>query len=223
MGAHLWEQIGPKVTVLYEAFGSVTSTLEGPRVLRRLDTVRMDIHLGTLVTHEHRRNDDMRTQTRTLLGAIALTAMVGCGGVSAAGNAAPGNSAPTTAPSAGSTTAPNAASGATVTTAAVNGHGTVLVAASNGMTLYQFSMDIAGSGTSACTGGCLTTWPALPAPASRSPTGGTGVTGSLGTITRADNGTVQVTYNGLPVYFFSGDAAPGDSKGVYPNWSAIAP
>ncbi len=182
----------------------------------------MDIHLRTLVTHEHRRNDDMRTQTRTLLGAIALTAMVGCGGVSAAGNAAPGNSAPTTAPSAGSTTAPNAASGATVTTAAVNGHGTVLVAASNGMTLYQFSMDIAGSGTSACTSACLTRWPALTVPAGSSPSATSGITGQFGTIIRTDGGGTQVIYNGRPLHFFSGDSQAGDANGNYPNWSVVA-
>ena len=36
-------------------------------------------------------------------------------------------------------------------------------------------------------------------------------------------GTIQVTYNGLPLYFFSGDKAPGDSKGVYTNWEAVKP
>ena len=127
---------------------------------------------------------------------------------------------------AGASTSPTtgaAATAATVQAKAVGSIGTVLVAGSNGMTLYEFAKDVKGSGTSACTAECLTTWPALPAPGSGSPIGGSGVTGTLGTITRADNGTVQVTYNGLPLYFFSGDAAPGDSKGVYTDWSAVAP
>ena len=99
----------------------------------------------------------------------------------------------------------------------------VLVAASNGRTVYHFSSDVANSGKSECTGVCLTTWPALTVAAGSKPVAGTGVTGKLGTITRADNGTLQVTYNGKPLYFFSGDKAPGDANGVYPGWSAVKP
>jgi len=175
---------------------------------------------------------------RTLMRAsviLAAVALSGCAGASASpatvapatvapATVAPATVAPATvapATTGAATSAP--ATGATLEAKPVGSIGTVLVAGSNGMTVYQFAKDVKGSGTSACTGGCLTTWPALPAPGSGSPTGGTGVTGTLGTITRADNGTVQVTYNDLPVYFFSGDAAPGDSKGVYPNWSAVKP
>jgi uncharacterized protein (TIGR03118 family) len=103
----------------------------------------------------------------------------------------------------------------------IGSHGTLLVAASNSMTLYTFSKDVAGSGTSACTGGCLTTWPALTVTAGDTPTGDATVTGQLGTIVRADNGQSQVTYNGLPLYFFSKDTAPGDTNGIYPNWQAV--
>jgi predicted lipoprotein with Yx(FWY)xxD motif len=103
----------------------------------------------------------------------------------------------------------------------IAGHGTLLVAASNDMTLYTFTKDEANSGTSNCTGGCLAAWPALTVAAGQTPTGGAGVTGTLGTITRADNGEVQVTYNGLPLYFFSKDTKPGDTNGIYPNWEAV--
>ena len=101
--------------------------------------------------------------------------------------------------------------------------GVVLVDGASGRTVYTFAQDVKDSGTSNCTGGCLQKWPALTVPAGSSPSAGDGVTGQLGTITRADDGTLQVTYNGLPLYFFSGDAAAGDANGVYPNWEAVKP
>jgi predicted lipoprotein with Yx(FWY)xxD motif len=121
----------------------------------------------------------------------------------------------------------SAASG-TVQAKSVGTIGTVLVAA-NGMTVYQFSKDVKGSGTSACAGGgatpsgCLLTWPAVTVPAGTTPTAGVGATGTLATITRADDGTLQVTYNGLPLYYFSGDKAVGDAHGVYTGWSSVTP
>jgi predicted lipoprotein with Yx(FWY)xxD motif len=90
------------------------------------------------------------------------------------------------------------------------------------MTVYNFTNDVKDSGKSACSGGCLTKWPALTVPAGGTPTAGSGVTGKLATITR-DDGTLQVTYNGLPLYFFQGDKAPGDANGVYTNWVAVKP
>ena len=103
----------------------------------------------------------------------------------------------------------------------IAGHGTLLVASSNQMTVYTFDKDVAGSGASTCTGGCLTNWPALTVATGDTPTGGSGVTGTLGTIVRTDNGATQVTYNGLPLYFFINDKAPGDTLGIYTNWRAI--
>jgi len=100
-------------------------------------------------------------------------------------------------------------------------HGTLMVASSNQMTVYTFDKDVAGSGVSNCTGGCLVNWPALTVAAGDTPTGAAGVTGTLGTITRTDNGALQVTYNGKPLYFFGKDAAPGDTNGIYPNWQAV--
>jgi predicted lipoprotein with Yx(FWY)xxD motif len=114
-----------------------------------------------------------------------------------------------------------AAGGATIEAKAVGSIGTVIVASANGMTVYTFTQDVKDSGKSACTGGCAATWPAVTV-ASGSPVAGTGATGKLGTITR-DDGTIQVTYNGLPLYFFKNDKAPGDANGVYANWEAVKP
>jgi predicted lipoprotein with Yx(FWY)xxD motif len=91
------------------------------------------------------------------------------------------------------------------------------------MTVYTFTKDTANSGKSACAGACIATWPALTVPAGSKPTAGTGAGGKLGTITRSDDGSLQVTYNGLPLYFFSGDHAAGDSNGVYTGWEAVKP
>jgi predicted lipoprotein with Yx(FWY)xxD motif len=100
--------------------------------------------------------------------------------------------------------------------------GKVLVAGENGMTVYIFTKDVKDSGTSACGAGCIDKWPALSVAAGATPSGGDGVSGKLATITR-DDGTLQVTYNGLPLYFFANDKAPGDANGVYENWEAVTP
>ena len=91
------------------------------------------------------------------------------------------------------------------------------------MTLYTFSKDTANSGQSACTGSCLATWPALTVPAGSTASAGSGAGGKIGTITRSDDGSLQVTYNGLPLYFFVGDHVKGDSNGVYTDWAAVKP
>lgn len=98
--------------------------------------------------------------------------------------------------------------------------GTILVAAANGHTVYTFDSDTPG--VSKCTGGCTAIWPPLSIASGVMPTGGPGVTGQLGTITRAD-GSLQVTYKGLPLYFFHSDSSAGDTKGNYTGWSLVKP
>jgi predicted lipoprotein with Yx(FWY)xxD motif len=129
-----------------------------------------------------------------------------------------GSSQSASSPSAAS--APSPVASPVVLTKALGTSGTALVAASNGMTVYSFAKDAAGSGKSACTGACATKWPALTIPSGATPAGAAGVTGPLASITR-DDGSLQVTYKGLPLYFFSGDSAPGDTKGSYTNWSLV--
>jgi predicted lipoprotein with Yx(FWY)xxD motif len=159
--------------------------------------------------------------------ALMTAAIVSLAGLAAAcsgaATAAPASS-PSPAPAASvAASAPAAAGGPVVMTATVGTVGTLVVASSNGMTVYTFDKDVANSGTSACTGGCIAKWPALTVPAGSTPTGASGVTGKLGTITRADDSTLQVTYNGKPLYFFTGDKAAGDSNGIYTGWSAVKP
>ena len=87
--------------------------------------------------------------------------------------------------------------------------GTVL-ASKRGLTLYYYTEDKAGSGTSVCTGSCASAWPPLAAPV-RAPAG-VRLPGPLGMITRAGGGK-QVTINGYPIYTYAGDKAPGQAAG----------
>jgi predicted lipoprotein with Yx(FWY)xxD motif len=86
--------------------------------------------------------------------------------------------------------------------------GTILVDGA-GMTLYLFTGDTRDSGKSACEGECIGAWP----PLLGEPRAVKGANESLaGTIERND-GTIQATYNGWPLYHWTQDSAPGDTTG----------
>jgi predicted lipoprotein with Yx(FWY)xxD motif len=84
------------------------------------------------------------------------------------------------------------------------GLGNILVD-QKGRTLYLFEADSAGR--SACTGACTKNWP--PLRKSGTPTAGSGAQASK----LAADSMTQVTYNGHPLYRFSGDQQPGDTNG----------
>ena len=64
---------------------------------------------------------------------------------------------------------------------------------------------------SACAGACAAAWP--PLRATGKPVVGTALSASkIGTTARSD-GKPQVTYNGHPLYLYSGDQKPGDTNG----------
>ncbi|MEP7291348.1 MAG: hypothetical protein ABI835_06170 [Chloroflexota bacterium] len=100
--------------------------------------------------------------------------------------------------------------------------GSYLVAGAGGKSLYTFDHDEAG--VSNCSGNCLEAWPALTVGEYTRLVGGAGVDGEFGTLTR-DDGDIQVTYNGWPLYFYDEDAAPGDTSGdgVGDVWHLAAP
>jgi len=157
-----------------------------------------------------------KPSARALLVAatLALT-LAACGGQStgAGPTASP-------SPSATPTATPAPVASPVVLAQVVGSMGTLLVAASNGHTLYTFNSDTPG--VSNCKGGCTSTWPPLSVPAGTTPVGGAGVTGQLGTISR-DDGSLQVTYKGLPLYFFHSDSKPGDTNGNYTGWRLVKP
>lgn len=140
------------------------------------------------------------------LAALALT-------VSACGSSGSSSSSVANTPAAGgnsSSSAPAAAGGNTVTAKTIGGQ-QVLVD-SQGMTLYWFAIDT--SSKSNCSGSCATYWPPVAGPL----TAGSGVTGTLGTITRSD-GTKQATYLGHPLYTYVGDKSAGQATGNGKNLS----
>jgi len=77
-----------------------------------------------------------------------------------------------------------------------------------GKTLYLFKKDTQGK--SACAGDCVKLWPIFFR--ERVQPKGDARSTDFGTITRED-GKKQTTYKGLPLYYFSGDQAPSDTKG----------
>lgn len=89
-----------------------------------------------------------------------------------------------------------------------------------GMTLYLFTKDT--NGESVCYDQCATAWP--PLLTTGTPVAGPGVTGTLGVTTRKD-GTQQVTYNGMPLYYYITDMQPGDTTGqdVGGVWFVVPP
>jgi predicted lipoprotein with Yx(FWY)xxD motif len=95
-----------------------------------------------------------------------------------------------------------------------------------GMTMYTLSSDTAGSST--CSNTCVTVWPPALAPSpSSSLNVSTGVSGTFGSTTRSD-GSLQLTYNGKPLYFFSHDSVPGDTNGQgvtddFGHWTVAQP
>ena len=142
-----------------------------------------------------------------LLATLTLAAAA-CGGNSNQSSGTPATAAPTTI-------ATQAAGGVTVAVASSR-LGDILVDG-DGRTLYAFTKDKGDQ--SACSGGCATNWPALTGTA----TAGTGVQASLLSTSMQANGKSQVTYGGKPLYYFAGDAKPGDTngQGVGNVWFAL--
>ena len=157
-----------------------------------------------------------------VLSASLALAMAACGDDDDSTTTAGGQSQTSLTTTAAAVTTTTAAPKATVATAN-SSLGTIFVDAS-GKSLYTFDRD--SGGTSACTGTCAATWPALVLPAGTSaPVAGTGVS-NLTVVARPDDATkMQVVWNGKPLYTYSGDTAAGDTKGdgVGGNWHVAKP
>lgn len=100
-----------------------------------------------------------------------------------------------------------------------SGIGTYLTDA-EGMTLYRFEKD--SINRSACSGGCINNWPLFYRPQVAPPAGLKAE--DFGSITRED-GLMQTTFRGYPLYYFKGDVKPGDVRGqkVLDLWFVVNP
>lgn len=109
------------------------------------------------------------------------------------------------------------AGGAAQAAAPVKTAGGMLVD-TNGMTLYTFDNDQAGSGKSACNGPCAVAWPPVIAAADAKPEG------DMTLVTR-DDGARQWAYKGKPVYLYKSDMKAGDATGdnFKSVWHVIKP
>ncbi len=144
--------------------------------------------------------------------ALMLAVLAGVLGVAACGSAG--------APAG---TGTSAGSGGTVVRSGAGSAGAYLTDGA-GRTVYLW--EGGSKSRSACSGGCAAAWP--PVITHAAPTAqGAARMADLGTLTRADS-TVQVTYAGHPLYYYSGDTAPGQTNGQGSNgfgskWWLVTP
>ena len=180
----------------------------------------------------------MATMMRSLLGTLPTLAKAGPPLVAtvllaaACSSSSSGSSAPSTAAAsapAGSSSVSSAAAagsgaaGGAVVTSTTGSAGTFLTDAS-GKALYLWVADTTTKST--CSGGCASAWP--PLTTTGAPTAaGAAKASDLGTTKRSD-GSLQVTYDGHPLYYFVGDSGKGETKGQGSNsfgakWWLVTP
>jgi predicted lipoprotein with Yx(FWY)xxD motif len=162
-------------------------------------------------------------------GLVAAVVVAACSSAAststgAAAPAAPASPASPASPAGASSPSSGAsASGGTVITTAKSSAGTFLTNGS-GRAVYLWVKDTGGM--SNCNGACAGAWPPVTTTATATASGSAKAS-DIGTITRSD-GTKQVTYDGHPLYYFSGDSGAGTasgqgSDGFGAKWWLVAP
>ena len=153
------------------------------------------------------------SKARRLLGggvifgaAVAVAACGASAGTSASGSGS--SASPSSAASSASAGAAGATSSSAVTVSTKNvpGVGTVLVNG-KGQTLYLLTSEKGGKITCTASNGCTQAWPETTLPSGTTAAkAGTGVQSSLLGTVKGATGAMEVTYNGWPLYTFSGDS-----------------
>ncbi|MFD9222877.1 hypothetical protein ACFWDI_23345 [Streptomyces sp. NPDC060064] len=90
----------------------------------------------------------------------------------------------------------------------------------SGRTLYGFTKDKPGAGN--CDADCIAVWPALTS--AKDVKAGAGADAALLKETKLGEGAEQATYGDWPLYYYVGDATPGDvnGQGLDGEWFVIA-
>ena len=153
--------------------------------------------------------------------AVAGGAVVAAIALAACSSSSSSSTSSTTSSSAAASSP--AASGGTVITTAKSSAGTFLTTGS-GKAVYLWVKDTGDM--SNCTGACAGAWPPVTTTGTATAAGAAKAS-DIGTITRSD-GTKQVTYDGHPLYYFSGDSGPGmasgqGSDGFGAKWWLVSP
>jgi len=148
-------------------------------------------------------------------GALLLAACGGSGGAGGPYGGGGGGGGNAGGSSSGGAQSPNG-----IATQKISGIGTV-IDTSQGFTVYHLKTETGGQ--IMCTGSCTGIWPPLLANGSVDAHVG-GFPGTFATISRPDGGT-QLTYDGMPLYTYSGDTKPGEAngQGIQGVWFAVSP
>lgn len=106
--------------------------------------------------------------------------------------------------------------------AVANGTVGAYLTGDDGMTLYIFTPDSAG--TSTCTDACARNWPPFTVAAADTLKPDAGVTAKLSTFARSD-GTLQVALDGAPLYYYAADTKAGETngQGASGKWYVASP
>ncbi len=149
-----------------------------------------------------------------------LSILTACANSFAANQPAVPTSAPTSAPAVSAPTESSGTANSAIKVARVQGFGLFLTD-NAGRTLYAYAKDTKDA--SNCSGSCLQNWPPFIAPAI--PQAPSNINPSLLTMLKRSDGTMQVEYDGHPLYYYAGDTAPGDVKGqgIGNAWHVLSP
>jgi predicted lipoprotein with Yx(FWY)xxD motif len=91
-----------------------------------------------------------------------------------------------------------------------------VLANSHGFSIYMFKKD-KQHGKSTCYGGCAKVWPPLLTSGKPVVLKGSGVNSKLLGTTKRNDGKLEVTYNGWPLYLYQPDRKAGDINGEGAN------